>query len=141
MSSPDRPLLAELQDELRGLTDDAGEMFRLRWELARVEFESALKQIKRLAVILAVAIASALTGLPLLISYLAETLDGWHEIARKDWLLIFGLTLLVLAILGGYGGWLCFRRRFTGLQESFEELREDLQCVKELMEKPAQRQS
>ena len=75
----------------------------------------------------------ALTALPLLATCLAETLDGWQGIARRGWLLIFGLTLLGTAVICAYCGWLWFRRRFIGLQETLEELREDLEWAKEGM--------
>lgn len=133
MSSPERPLLANLQAELRGLTADVREMLQLRWELARLEIQTDLSSLKRLAFIWGTAIVMALTALPLLATCLAETLDGWQGIARRSWLLIFGLTLLVAAAICAYGCWRWFRRRFVGLQETLEELREDLEWAKEGM--------
>jgi hypothetical protein len=131
MSSPDRPLLGNLQAELGSLAADLHEMIQLRWELARLEIQADLSRIKRLAFIWGVAGVMAMTAVPLLATCLAETLDGWQGIARRGWLLIFGLTLLGTAAIGIYGSWFWFRRRFTGLQETLEELREDLQWAKE----------
>jgi hypothetical protein len=131
MSSSDRPLLADVRAELRGMTADLREMLKLRWELARLEIQADLAHLKRLIVICTVAAVMALTALPLLAVCLAQTLDGWQGIACRGWLLIFGLTLICMAVIFTYGGWFWFRRRFVGLQETLEELREDLEWVKE----------
>jgi uncharacterized membrane protein YqjE len=133
MSSPDRSLLANLKAELSGLTADVGEMFQLRWELARLEIQADLGHLKRLAVICGIAAVMALTSLPLLATCVAETLDGRLGIARWGWLLIFGLGLLCTAVICVYLGRIWFRRRFVGLQQTLEELREDLVWVKERM--------
>jgi type VI protein secretion system component VasK len=131
MSSPDRPLLADLKANIRSLTDDVRETLQLRWELARLEIQADLARLKCLVFIWGIAAVMALTALPLLATALADTLDGWHGIARRGWLLIFGLALLGVAVISAYGCWLWFRRRFIGLQESLEELREDLEWAKE----------
>jgi len=133
MSSTNRPLLADLQAEIRSLAADLREMLQLHWELARLEIQADIAHLKRLAFIWGVAAVMALTALPLLASALAETLDGWQGIARRGWLLIFGLTLLGIALISAYGCWLWFRRRFIGLQKTLEELREDLEWAKEGM--------
>ncbi len=133
MSSPDRPLLADLKAELRGLTADMSEMLQLRWELARLEIQADLGHLKRLAFIWGVAAVMALTALPLLATCVADALDGWQGIARRGWLLIFGLALLCTAVICACFGRVWFRRRFVGLQQTLEELREDLEWVKEGM--------
>ena len=125
-------MFADLQAELRALSADVREMLRLRMELARLEIEGDIDRTKRLAAILVAAAIMVLTSLPLLIGYLAEILDGWQGIARRQWLLIFGLVLFGPGILSAIGGWRWFRRRFVGLKETLEELREDAQWAKEL---------
>ena len=131
MSSPHRPLLADLKAELSGLTADVTEMLQLRWELARLEIQADVAHVKRLAVILGAAAVMALTSLPLLLSFAAETLDGRLGIARCEWLLIFALALLCTAGVCSYFGRVWFRRRFTGLKQTLEEFREDLEWLKE----------
>jgi len=133
MSSPDRPLLADLKAELSGLKADLGEMLQLRWELARLEIQADLANIKRLVFMWGAAAVTALTALPLLATCVADALDGRLGIARRGWLLIFGLTLLCTAAICVYFGRLWIRRRFVGLKQSLEELREDLEWVKEGM--------
>ena len=56
---------------------------------------------------------------------MAEALDGRCGIPRGGWLLIFGAGLLLLSGLGSYLAWRRFRRKFIGLRETLEELRED----------------
>jgi hypothetical protein len=131
MSSPDRPLLADLKAELSGLKADVGEMLQLRWELARLEIQADIGHLKRLAVVWGVAAVTALTSLPLFATCIADALDGRLGIARKGWLLIFGLGLLCTAVICVYLGRIWFRRRFVGLKQTLEELREDLEWVKE----------
>jgi uncharacterized membrane protein YqjE len=135
MSSPTSPLLADLRADLSGLASDVGELVELHGRLARLEIEAAVGQIKRLAAIGGIAAVMALTGLPLLATCLAEALDGRLGIVRAQWLLIFGLSLLAAAAILGLGGWCWFRRRFKVLEEALEELREDLQWVKETVGK------
>ena len=57
---------------------------------------------------------------------LQAALDGCAGIPRYGWLLIFAGGLLILALSGGYLAWRRFWRRFTGLRETMEELREDM---------------
>jgi hypothetical protein len=133
MSSPDRSLLADLKAELSGLTADLGEMLQLRFELARLEIQADIGHLKRLVFIWGVAAVTALTSLPLFATCAAEALDGRLGIARRGWLLIFGLVLLCTAFISVYVGRVWFRRRFVGLQQTLEELREDLEWVKEGM--------
>ena len=133
MRSPNRPLLAGLRAELGGLAADAKEMIRLRFELARLEIQADIGHLKRLVFVWGVAAVMALTSLPLFATCVAEALDGRLGIARWGWLLIFGLGLLCTAAACVYFGRVWFRRRFVGLQQTLEELREDLEWVKERM--------
>ena len=131
MRSPNRPLLAGLRAELGGLAADAKEMIRLRFELARLEIQADLAHVKRLAIIWGAAAVMALTSLPVLAVFAAEILDSRLGIARRGWLLIFGLTLLCTAGFCAYFGRIWFHRRFVGLQQTLEELREDLEWIRE----------
>ena len=72
-----------------------------------------------------------LTSLPLVFVCLADVLDGCLHIPRYGWLLIFIAALLLAAVAGSLLAWRRFRRRFVGLQETLEELREDLLWLRE----------
>jgi hypothetical protein len=53
-----------------------------------------------------------------------QSLHG-HGLSFVQWLLIFGLGLLLGGAAGGYLAWRGFRRRFVGIERTPEELRED----------------
>ncbi len=134
MTEPERPPWEDLRVELERLGGDLREMLRLRWQLARLEIEAAAGAGKRLAVVLAVAGAMALTALPLLAAALAEILDGRLGISHVAWLTILAAALLVAGAVTGWLAWRHFRRRLVGLDESLEELREDAVWLREWMQ-------
>ena len=111
--------------------EDLRESIRLRWQLAQIELQSDARSAKRLAVATGVVAAMVLTALPVLVVCLAELLDGRLGIADIGWLAIFGFGLLTAGCAAGWFAWRRFRRRFVGLQQTLEELREDLVWLKE----------
>lgn len=121
-----RPLLADIRTDLGALGVELREMVSARWELARLEIESDIRSAVQLAVAWLVAVVMSLTALPLVAAGLAEYLDGWHGIPRSAWLFVFAAALLFIASLGSYLAWRRFRRNFTGLCETLEELQEDM---------------
>ncbi len=122
---PDRPLLADVSEQFAALGEELRETFAARWELARLEIEVDLRSLARLAVFWSIGAVAALTALPLAVAALAEALSGSLGIARAGWLLILAAALLILALGCGYCAWRRFRRKFVGLRETIEELRED----------------
>jgi hypothetical protein len=131
MSLRNRPLMAGLKAELGGLAADAKEMLRLRFELARLEIKADIGHLKCLVIVWGAAAVMALTSLPILAVFVADVLDGRLGVARRGWLLIFGLALLCTAGLCAYFGRVWFGRRFVGLRQTMEELREDLEWINE----------
>jgi len=129
--TPNRPLLADFRDELAALGGELREMAAARWQLARLELEADRQTLRGLVLAWLMALLMALTALPVLVVCLAEMLDGWQNVPRSGWLLGFGLGLLAFALLGGYLAWRHFRRHVVGLQETLEELREDLVWLQE----------
>lgn len=123
---PERPLLADVHGQLRGLAAELRELIALRWQLARLEIQSDLASAKRFSTVGAAAVVLGLTGLALLASCAAELLDGWLSISRAGWLAILGAVLLAAAASLGLAAWRRFRREFCGMEETVEELREDL---------------
>jgi hypothetical protein len=126
-----RPLFADLRDEIGALGAELREMAQARWELARLELLADFRSARRLAIAWLLSAVLALTALPLLAAALAEALEGRAGIHRGDWLLIFAGGLLILALSGGYLAWRRFWRKCTGLRETMEELREDLVWLQE----------
>jgi len=131
MADPDRPLLADAKREIARLTADLGEMAGLRWQLAMLEVRAAAGSLKRLAVPMVVAGVMGLTAVPVVVVYAAGFLGERSDISEAAWLLILGLGLLTLAVLVGWLGWRRFRRDFTGMEQTLEELREDIVWLQE----------
>jgi uncharacterized membrane protein YqjE len=129
---PEQPLLADIRAAFDALGGELREMVAARWELARLELHADFRSAMRLLFAWLAAAVMALTALPLLLVCLANALDGRAEITRNGWLLIFGCGLLILAMAGSLWAWRRFRRRFLGLQETLEELREDLVWLQDL---------
>ncbi len=119
----------EVKDELGSLTAEAREMLRLRWALAELELRSDARLLGRSAVELGIAVLTTLTALPVLAVYVAEMLDG-RLLSRTGWLLTTGLGLLAGASAAACLVVLHFRRRFLGLEQTLEELREDAVWLK-----------
>ncbi|MEE8452880.1 MAG: phage holin family protein [Thermoguttaceae bacterium] len=135
MSEPKERPAGKVRREIGSLAGDMREMASLRWELARLELDAAVASIKRLAIAAIAVGLMVLCALPILAVGLAEGLDGRLGVSRLGWLLIFGFTLLSCGIAGGTLAWRYFRRRFTGFEQSLEELREDLVWLEEQFEK------
>lgn len=122
----ERPLLAEFEQQVRGLAGDLRELLALRWRLARLEIELDLGAARRLTVTTVAAVVTGLTGLPLLAACAAELLDGWWGVSRAGWLALMGAGLVGVAVLVGWTAWRRFRREVVGLRETLAEFREDL---------------
>ena len=131
MSESQRPLLADLKTEIQSLTGQLSESVQLRMQLARLEIQSDLASTRRLALTLIGCGVMALTGLPLLAACLAVVLGGYCGLPVWAWLAIFSVGLLGMAAVGSYLAWRRFRRRFIGLEQTLEELREDLTWLQE----------
>jgi len=131
MSEPERTPLSEIKQTITSLAADLREMVGLRWDLARLELKAAGKVAVWLGISLAIAAVLALSVLPVLVVAAAEWLDGCWRLSRGGWLLVLGLSLLALAVLEAYLAWRRFRREFVGLQQTLEELHEDLVWLKD----------
>jgi hypothetical protein len=136
MADPDRPLLADLKEEVSRIGGDLSRMLQLRWQLAQLEFRSAVRCAGQLAVALAAAAIMALVGLSVLTMRVAGFLDARFPLAGVGWPAAIGLGLLAGTVLLGWMAWRRFRRRFAGLEESVDELREDLVWIREWLGRP-----
>ena len=131
MADPE-PLWADIRQQVGRLGADLREMLNLRWQLALLELRADLESTRRVAIALSLAAVVALTALPLLAAAGAEALNQCLGVSRGGWLLIFGVTLLCGAFLSGWLAWRRFRSRLVGLQETLEELHEDLTWLRQL---------
>jgi len=131
MADPDRPLFADAQAELARLAADLRRMAGLRWQLARLELDASASRLARLAILLAAASVMVFTSLPILVVAGACLLP---EAFRPYFLWAVGGALLCAGVLGLVAAWQAWRRlrreRF-GLEETLEELREDLVWLEE----------
>jgi protein-S-isoprenylcysteine O-methyltransferase Ste14 len=122
---------AEVGRQLGRFLADVREMLALRWALARLELRDAAASLRRLAVALAVTAVLTTAGLSVLAVAWAESLDRHLGLSREAWLTVFGLGLLGLGLLLGSLAWWTFRRRFTAMEETLEEIREDFVWLSE----------
>ena len=125
MTAPERPLLAEMKDEIGSLAAELREMAALRCKLAKTELQTDAVAIKRLAVALLLVAVMVFGALPILMVAVAGLLGRCTAISQTGWLLLLGFGLLAAGSVTGWLAWRRFRRRFVGLQETLEELHED----------------
>jgi len=130
MTEPEQPW-GPLREELARLGSDLREMLRLRWELARAELQADLASAKRLAIVLAIAAAMALTALPLLAVSVADALWQGVNVPLFTSLAVFAVLLLGGGSLAAWLAWRRFRSRLVALEQTLEELREDALWLRE----------
>ncbi|NLX97012.1 MAG: phage holin family protein [Rhodopirellula sp.] len=127
----DRPLLADLRQDIGGLGADLRELASQRWQLSRLEIQAGLESTKRLSIGAVAAVILGLTGVALLSVCVADLLEGVWGVSREGWLAMLGAALLAAAGLLGFSAWRRFRREFRGLEQTLEELREDVSWIEE----------
>jgi uncharacterized membrane protein YqjE len=131
MPEPQERLFSGAKRELVDLTSELKGMAIARWDLAWLEIREAGRSIRRLSVPLAVAMALLAAALPVLIVWICEVAANLLGVGRA-WPL--GLSVLFLIAVGAaiaFAAWRRFRREFAGLEETLEELREDIVWLKE----------
>jgi uncharacterized membrane protein YqjE len=126
MASILRDFLSKVSDDLQGAVRDVREMLAARWALGRLEFDVALAQLKRLAMVLSIAAVLVLTALPVLIVALASSFRHSTPILWST-----GGVFLALGIIAGLLAWRRFRREFAPLEDSLAELHEDVTWLRE----------
>ncbi len=134
-----KPLLADLSHEAAGLLAELRGLGQARWRLLRLELLASLQQVRRLAIICAVAFAAIATSLPVCVVAVGDALAGVFGIPRWGWLLILAAALVLCASLAAWLAYCRFRRDFTGIAESLEELREDEIWLREIWNTAPQR--
>ncbi len=133
MAEQERPLLDQLRQEVNRLGGELRQMAALRWQLARLEIEADLRHVRRLALGLVAAGTMGVVAVALVCVALADVMETWLGGSRAGWLALFAAVLLLGGAILGWLAWRVFRRRFTGLEETLEELREDAVWIEEWM--------
>ncbi len=131
MAESARSVFANLRDEFRGLSSELKESLDLRRRLAMLELESDLKQGVFLAILVATALVVVLVGFSVLAVAGGLWLDAVYPIDPVSWLGVLGVAMITLAAVVVWGGWKRFLRKFTGLEQTLEELREDMSWLEE----------
>jgi hypothetical protein len=131
VGEPERPLLADVRREIGGLIAEVRAMVALRGQLAGVELRGTIGAIRQLLIRLVVVAAVTVVAVSVLAVAAAEGLAWWLDLDRLACLAVCGGVLLVIAAGGGYLAWRGFRSRFCGMEQSLEELREDLLWLKQ----------
>jgi hypothetical protein len=123
------------KQELGGLRKDVLRMLELRWALARTELRRSLAATQRLLAWLIASAALLLAVVPLLGVVAAEKLAGRWQISKLGWLAILAGAFFAVGALIAWLAWRQFRRRYHGLEQSLEELREDAVWMQDLFER------
>lgn len=131
MPDADRPLLDELREELAGMSAQWARLANLRWRLAELELRESTQTAKRLAVWSVAAAVILLTALPVLTLAAADWLDTALPLHAVRWAWVLGLGMALAGPVLGWTAWRRFRRGFHGMEQSIEELREDLVWLRE----------
>jgi uncharacterized membrane protein YqjE len=122
---------ADDQRQPAGLAVEIRRMLELRGRLARLELAEARRAVRHLLYLLVPAVAMLLAAMPLLAVALAEQMAGLGGIAKIGWLAILAGALALAGAAVAWWAWRHFRREFKGLEQSLEELREDLAWIQE----------
>ncbi len=105
-----------------------------RWRLALLEFQAALASLRRLVVGWAIALVLLAVAISVGTVAAAETLAIRTTVDRAQWLLFFASVFSAVAGACAWAAWRQFRQRFTGLEQTLGELREDLAWIRSVIE-------
>jgi uncharacterized membrane protein YqjE len=131
MSHSNEPLFEPLREGLSRLGVDLYDLARTRLLLARCEATAAIRSLRGLVVVLAIAAVLVLTALPVLVVALADALHHTLGMSRWGWLCLFGGGLLSGGVAAGWAKYRRFRQEFVGLEETLEEFHEDVAWLRE----------
>ena len=127
----ERPLLGELREELSGMAGELGQLATMRLRLAEIELRESAQTTRRFAICAVASVVLILTSLPVLVVALSTWLGAVTPLSAMACNAILGLLLAIAGATALWFSWRRFRRDFRGLEQSLEELREDLVWVKE----------
>ncbi len=123
--------LESLQQTLRQAGADGMAYVQARWRLLQLELYEARAELVRLAVFASTALVLAVAGIVVLAVVLADLLAERTGMDRELLLAIEGGLLLAAGACAGWLGWRRCRREFRPLEQSLEELEEDLHWLRQ----------
>lgn len=131
MREPQERLFSGVKRQFGGLAGELRGMVTARWELAWLEIRAAGRSIRRLSIALALGIALVSVAMPVLVVWLCEVAANLLDVGRAWPLGIAVLSLTTVGAAIAFFAWRRFRREFVGLEETLEELHEDMIWLKE----------
>ena len=102
-----------------------------RIALAKIEVQHDIACSKRLGIFAGVGAVVVIIGLTLLTLVFADYLAALTQTDPIWWHLTFGIAMTLAGAAAIYLGWRTFRREFSGLSETLDELREDQRWLME----------
>ena len=130
--APDH-LLDDVRDAGDRLRADVAQALDVRWRLVRLEIGTAAGALRNLSISWVIALWIAASVLPLAALLGAEALSRAAELDRIAALAIVGGGMLLLAGLIASVAWWLFRRRWRGVEQTLEFLREDAEWLNHWM--------
>jgi uncharacterized membrane protein YqjE len=125
------PLFSPLRDELKGLSAELLEAISLRRQLATIELQNDLRASAWLLATIVAAVLVLLVGFSILAVSVSLWLDAVYPIEPVSWTGVFGAGFVLFALMTLLFGWKRFQSRFTALEQTREELREDVVWLNE----------
>jgi cobalamin biosynthesis protein CobD/CbiB len=121
--------------EARQVGGELARMLQLRRELATLEFQHDRRLIRRFLLAGGVAAWLILSGCPLWLTAVALALSQVTTLSAVAWLSLGGVVLVLPGALLLVLATRQLRREFRGLHDTLAELREDLEWVREWVER------
>ena len=125
------PLFSPLCDELKGLGSELLEAISLRRQLVTIELQNDLRASAWLLATIVISGLVLLVGLSILAVSISLWLDTIYPISPVSWTGVFGAGLVLFALIAILFGWKRFKTRFTALEQTRQELSEDIVWLNE----------
>ena len=115
-----------------GSVSQLRELLDARLALARLEVQRDIAQSKRLGIVAGAGAVVTIIGLTFLSLVLAGYLAALTQTDPLWWQFGFGIVMVIAGGSAIHFGWRTFRREFSGLSETLDELREDQRWLGEV---------
>jgi len=108
------------------------ELLDARLAMAKLEVRHNIHSFRRLGIAGTIGAVVALSGLPVLLIVLSQALAARTRLDVFTWQFLLGGAFSLAGMLILLLAWRSFRRNFTGLAETLDELREDRRWLEEI---------